>query len=412
MQSSRVFNRSALKAVAIYGSALFATFALASIARAEPRSGLGGDPELPQSAPPLNFARACEPGRHITIAAVGDVLPQDNLALQAYASPIGFQSLWPKVASYIQQADIAYANLEGPTAEGIDRQGSSTQDPGPTLDRIVYTGTALNFNYHPRIISDLKSTGFDVLSVANNHALDRKPIGVDLTVQAMIDRGMQYSGARRSNDPQAPLETIVARSGFNIAFIACTDVFNGGNSKHLVTACDGDFNKIAATIQRLNSDPSIDAVIVTPHWGVEYHHIATDRQRKFARKFLEAGASAIIGSHPHMLEEVESYRTQDGRDTLIAYSLGNFVSWQGIVPGLKTSMLLFVGLTKNPGEKAWVNGASYLPLWMDRGPNSINLAELSKQAPRSIVQNIVSKVMDPSRQLKAGQPLRTDIGCP
>lgn len=407
MSSSAIPSRSILKALALYGGALLAALALGSIAQA-----LDVEPPLPESAQPMTFTRACEAGDRLTIAAVGDVLPHESLALQAYQSPIGFQSLWTKVTPYIQQADIAYANLEGPAAAGVAQGGRLKVDPGPTLDRDVYTGTALMFNYHPRIISDLKASGFDVLSIANNHTLDRSTVGVDRTIEALIERGMPYSGAHRTDDPSAPLETVIERNGFRVAFIACTDVYNGRDAKRLITSCSGDFSRIASLIQRLNQDRSVDAVIVTPHWGVEYKHIATGGQRSLARKFLDAGASAVIGSHPHVLQEVESYVTKDGRETVIAYSLGNFVSWQGKVPGQKTTMLLFVGLTKRPGERAWVNGASYLPLWMDRNPNSINIAQLSKQASSSVVQNIVSKLMDPLRQLRPGTPLRTDLGCP
>lgn len=424
MASSKdVFNRSLLKALALYGATLLAALAFEAAAKAQAPASVGApspvnidratmEPPLPMTASPISFQRACEEGQHLVIAAVGDVLPHDPLAEQAYNSRLGFQSLWSKVTPFIQQADIAYANLEGPAAAGVSARGVLKADPGPVLDHDVYTGTSLVFNYNPRIISDLQASGFDILSVANNHALDRSPIGVDRTIEAMRSLNMPYSGAHMIDEPSAPIETIVEKNGFRIAFIACTDVYNGPDKMHLITACSGDLAKITSTIQRLNQDQTIDAVIVTPHWGEENHHIATDRQRKLARRFLEAGASAVIGSHPHELQEVETYRTQDGRETLIAYSLGNFVSFQGKHPGLKTTMLLFVGLTKRPGERAWVNGASYLPLWMDRGPHSVNLAEKSTQAPKAAVQNIVSRLMDPSRQLKANSPIRTDIGCP
>lgn len=399
-----------LKAIALYVGALLAALAFGTLSQAQvdPETI---EPALPASAQTLSFARACEPGQSITIAAVGDVLPHSGLAEQAYASKIGFESLWSKLVPFISAVDIAYANLEGAVADGIAGGGMKSADPGPTLNRFVYTGTSFLFNYHPRIIDDLKRSGFDILSVANNHALDRASIGVDKTVQNMIEHGMQYSGARRLLDTNASISTVVERSGFRVAFIACTDVYNGADPKHLVTAC-ADEGKIVAEIQRLNADSSIDAVIVAPHWGEEYHHIANGRQRAKARRFLDAGASAIIGSHPHMLEEVESYRTKDGRDTVVAYSLGNFVSGQGKRPGLKTTVLFYVGLTKRPGEKAWVNGVSYLPLWMDRGPHSINALENSTQAPRATAMDIISKLIDPSRAVRATLPIKTNLGCP
>jgi hypothetical protein len=412
---SAIFNRSVIKALLVYGAALFAIFALESLAKAQDLvlpviDPATIEPALPEQASVMSFSRACESGDHLMIAAVGDVLPHEGLAQQAYTSKLGFGSLWPKLTPYIQSADMAYANLEGPAAEGVAANGVLKSDPGEMLDHDVYTGTDLMFNYNPRIINDLKTTGFDIVSVANNHALDRTSIGVDRTIEAMNSRGLQFSGGHESSNAQAPIETIVERAGFRVAWIACIDVYNGPDPKHLITGC-GDEAKMISTIQRLNQDTSIDAVIVAPHWGVEYHHIASARQRLLARKFLEAGASAIIGSHPHMLEEVETYRTRDGRDTVIAYSLGNFVSGQGKRPGLKTSMMLFVGLTKRAGEKAWVNGASYLPLWMDRGPHSINIAEKSNQAPHATVERIVTHLADPARELKAGSPIRTDLGC-
>lgn len=402
-----------LKAALVYLTALAATAALGSIAQAQSADydPATVEPPLPAASTPMSFSRACEAGSMTTIAAVGDVLPHEGLAEQAYASYNGFESLWTKLVPYISAAGFAYANLEGPTAEGVAGSGVLMADPGPTLDRNVYTGTSFLFNYHPRIIDDLKRSGFDMVSVANNHSMDRSSIGVDRTVEAMIDHNMSYSGARRISDPNASISTIVDRNGFRLGWIACTDVMNGPDPKHLLTSC-GDEGKIIREISRLGQDPSVDAVIVTPHWGEEYHHVASSRQRAMARRFLDAGASAVIGSHPHMLQEMESYRTRDGRDTVVAYSLGNFVSGQGKRPGLKITVLMFVGLTKRPGEKAWVNGVSYLPLWMDRGPHSVNLAENSKQAPRALIANHLAHLMDPSRSLRATLPIKTNIGCP
>ncbi len=408
--------QSAAKAAALYAGALLASLAFSSLSQAQLMNVPAVDPQtiepqLPASASPMTFSRACEPGHSITIAAVGDILPHEGLATQAYSSKLGFESLWVKVVPYLQAADMAYANIEGPVADGVAGGGQVANDPGPTLNRFVYTGTSFLFNYHPRIIDDAKRSGFDIVSVANNHALDRSSVGVDRTVQNMIDHEMSFSGAHRSNDPNASISTIVERSGFRVAWIACTDVYNGPDPKHLITAC-ADTSRITSEVRSLAHDSTIDAVIIAPHWGEEYHHISSGRQHSLARLFLEAGASAVIGSHPHMLEEMETYRTSDGRDTVIAYSLGNFVSGQGKRPGLKTTVMMFLGLTKRPGEKAWVNGATYLPLWMDRGPHSINAAEKSAQAPHATVKNIISRLMDPSRAIHATLPIKTKVGCP
>ena len=67
----------------------------------------------------MSFSRACESGQSLTIAAVGDVLPHEGLAEQAYASFIGFESLWVKVVPYLKAADMAYANVEGPVGNAF-----------------------------------------------------------------------------------------------------------------------------------------------------------------------------------------------------------------------------------------------------------------------------------------------------
>lgn len=368
------------------------------------------EPPVPASAPTLSFARACEPGESIVISAIGDILPHSTLAKQAYGSKIGFESLWARLTPYFQQVDIAYANLEGPTAAGVAQGGRIKADPGPVLDQDVYTGTDMRFNYHPRMASDLKRSGFDIISMANNHAFDRKRVGLDLTVDVFREIGLPLVGAKKSTERGIPETVITEAKGFRVAWIACSEALNGADSGGQILLCGVDQNAIVAEIQRLTQDRTLDAIFVAPHWGDEYNHIAAKRQKVLARKFLDAGASAIVGSHPHMLQELESYKTQDGRDTVIAYSLGNFVSGQSCKVGQRLNALLFIGLTKRPGERAWVNGASYLPLWMNRGNYNNDVLSRSAGVPPKAME-VMSKLFDPSRELRAGQPIKTNLGC-
>lgn len=370
------------------------------------------EPPVPAVAPSLSFARACETGESIVISAVGDILPHSSFAKQSYRAEIGFESLWPRFTPYFQSVDIAYGNLEGPTASGVAQGGRLKADPGPVLDEDVYTGTDMRFNYHPRIIDDLKRSGFDLLSMANNHAFDRKAIGLDKTVDAFRERGVPLVGARKSTERGAPPAVITESKGFRIAWISCSEALNGADPRGQILRCGVDENEIVAEIQRLTGDRTIDAIFVAPHWGDEYRHIAAKRQRLLARSFLEAGASAIVGSHPHMLQELESYKTRDGRDTVIAYSLGNFVAGQNCKTGQRLNAVLFIGLTKRSGERAWVNGVTYMPGWIgrDKGYSALPLA-LASDAPKAKASGILSKLFDPSRELKPGQAIRTNPEC-
>jgi Bacterial capsule synthesis protein PGA_cap len=418
------FNKSRLSAYSsprvarLMGQALMVGLVplVAAIAHAAPAAesavrGISEEPPVPSAAQAVSFARACEAGESIVISAIGDILPHSGLQEQAYRSKIGFESLWPRLTPYFQQVDIAYGNLEGPAASGVVKGGRLKADPGPVLDQDVYTGTDMRFNYHPRIIDDLKRSGFDIVSMANNHAFDRRSIGIDRTIDAFRERGLLFAGARKTTESGLPQAVITESKGFRVAWIACSESMNGSDAGGQILMCGLNKNEIVSEIQRLSQDRTVDAIMVAPHWGDEYHHIAAKRQRVLARAFLDAGASAIIGSHPHMLQEMESYRTQDGRDTVIAYSLGNFVSGQGKKAGQKLNAMLFIGLTKRSGERAWVNGVSYLPLWMNRGPHAVDVLSKSNGVPTKTTTAVMNALFDPTRELKAGDPIKTNLGC-
>src|SRR5690606_33385277 len=101
----------------------------------------------------------------------------------------------------------------------------------------------------------------------------------------------------------------------------------------------GDGSTVEQTIAQLRAtgryakrEPKVDAVIVTPHWGKEYTHEVGDKERELARKWIEAGALAVIGSHPHVVQPWERIVAEDGREGLVLYSLGNFASHQPELP--------------------------------------------------------------------------------
>ncbi|MCA9525576.1 MAG: CapA family protein [Myxococcales bacterium] len=312
---------------------------------------------------PLVFAAACEPGDTLTIAAVGDVLLHGPLQQQAYASPDGFGSLWAGVADLLAAADVTYANLEGPTAAGVTSAGREARDPGPTFDGVVYSSYP-QFNYHPRLVADLQAAGVDVVSTANNHSLDRRALGADRTLEALEAGGLPYTGTRRS-DGTGVWHTYTEARGFRLAWLACTYGTNGiPDPRDQVLLCFEDRAEVLALVAELAAEPGVDAVIVTPHWGQEYQANPAQAQVDLAHDLLEAGATAVIGSHPHVLQPWERYVTASGREGFVIYSLGNFVSGQSHLPR-RSTLLLYLGLTRTAAGVR-VNGARYVPLHMTR----------------------------------------------
>ncbi len=321
----------------------------------------------PVASEPIRFADACRPGTKVTIAAVGDVLLHSPLQRQAYATPTGFATLWRNVKPLVERADLTYANLEGPCADGIS-MGTPAADPGRVFDGVVYSSYP-QFNYHPSLIPALKDLGVDVVSTANNHALDRRGRGADRTIENLRREGLAFTGTHTSTEPaQEPWHTITEAKGVRVAWLACTFSTNGiGDPKNQVLSCYEDKAKLLAEITMLSTSRNVDAVIVTPHWGVEYMHSPAEPEKRLAREMLDAGATAVIGGHPHVVQPMEKVRTRDGREGFVIYSLGNFVSGQS---GLaKTSALvLYLGLTKGSDGKVTINGVRHAPIQMTRGP--------------------------------------------
>lgn len=348
----------------------------------------------------INFDRKVSVPKLVTVAAVGDVLLHDTVQRYASFQRDGFLSLFNPIVDLIQAADVAFANLEGPAAAGVTKRGRVTAPPKRLWDRWVYTGYPM-FNYHPSVIRDLKLAGFDVLQTANNHSMDRFAIGADKTVDALVAAGMKFTGTRKRGETERPWYAITTtRKGgksWRIAWLACSYSTNGlPDRAGQVLQCYKHKGRVLRTISALSQRDDVDAVMFTPHWGWEYRHKANPRQQALAREAIDAGATAVIGTHPHVVQPVEKYVTASGREGFIAYSLGNFVSNQIGLPR-RSSLILMLGLQPDSSGKLRMATFGWIPIWMrnyggkmqaeaiDRaGPLALrNLVHLQRHLPRA-----------------------------
>jgi poly-gamma-glutamate capsule biosynthesis protein CapA/YwtB (metallophosphatase superfamily) len=214
---------------------------------------------------------------------------------------------------YMRVNDILLANLEGPIAE-----------------KAVKTSKAIAFRFPPDTVEILEKYYFDALSLANNHIFDMGTAGYDDTVKLLNEAGIANFGDPR--DSGSASSTVLLARGQKIAFLGLEDV---------VYKIDED--KAVKEIKRLVAKG--DTVIPVVHWGVEYTHKPNARQKDLAHKFIDAGAAAVIGHHPHV---VQAYETYKGRP--IFYSLGNAVFdqyWSADTQvGLSVSMIMDGGSTE------------------------------------------------------------------
>ncbi|MXW90422.1 MAG: CapA family protein [Rhodospirillaceae bacterium] len=326
----------------------------------------------------------------VTVAAVGDVLLHDAVQKFAATRPDGFRSLFRPVADLILGADIAFANLEGPAAAGVTKTGRTTAAPDRLWDGWVYSGYPM-FNYHPSVLDALKKTGFDVLLTANNHALDRYAVGADRTIDAIRAAGLKHTGTRRRGGDGQPwyavTEAVRAGRTWRIAWLGCTYGTNGIPDRHgQVLRCYRDRARALGIIEGLARRDDIHAVMFAPHWGAEYEHEPEPRQRALAAAAIEAGATAVIGTHPHVMQPVEKHVAKDGREGLIAYSLGNFVSNQ-ISLARRSAPILLLGLNPDPrqgsGGKLRLAAFGWIPIWVRNETGRIQVEAIDRAGPEA-----------------------------
>lgn len=314
----------------------------------------------PDKAPGKQIRAAS--GSEIVIAAVGDIMMPASIQKAVARNGHHYDILFEQVIKDLQ-ADIVFANLETP----ID-------------DRLPISGYP-KFNSRPELLAAMKRAGIGVVSVANNHALDAGPGGLIRTLDNIEAAGIVYAGAGRTRAEAEHISRLTVK-GISAAFLAYTYATNEGIPRKkkgmpsvniLRTDSDEDLARAAANVRQTRT--SADLVVVSLHWSDEYRSKPTPWQRRAARELIEAGADIILGHHPHVLQPIESYTASDGRQCLIAYSLGNFISSQNYgVSNLNRGharafrgdgIILMIHVKKEQGRTS-VTRAEFLPIWTAR----------------------------------------------
>jgi len=309
-------------------------------------------------AAPLPPVNTCQGAERLRLVSVGDVMMHRPVQRRGYAA--GFGPMLAQAAPWFRWADVAIANLESPTAPGILPGGRRAPvDPGPVFDDRVYSGYPL-FNAHPVLLDALQAAGITVVTTANNHALDRGVNGLVATMDELDRRGLPFTGTIR---PGAPRDFVLRlRGGLGtLALIGCSYSTNGIPDPHRqVLMCFRDRAELLALVAHEASRPGGAGVIVLPHWGEEYQHQPSAAQRDLGRALIRAGAMAVIGAHPHVVQPWEWVEGPAGLG-LIAYSTGNFISSQRSLPRA-TGMLLRAEICRGDSGGLVVAGAGWVPV--------------------------------------------------
>ena len=246
-----------------------------------------------------------EPEEAVTLLFAGDVLLSDHV-LNAYQSGGGITGVVDQnLLEEIQKADLFMVNEEFP----FSTRGEAAPDK-------QYT-----FRLPPERVSIFQEMGIDLVTLANNHALDFGTDALVDTLDTLDGAGISHVGAGR-NLEEAKKPVIVELQGKTIGFLGTYRVIretsrNASSSKPgmLVTY---DPSMTIQEIEKL--DQNCDYVVVYVHWGIERAEHPEEYQRAMGKQYIDAGADLVVGSHPHVLQGIEYYKGKP-----IIYSLGNFV---------------------------------------------------------------------------------------
>lgn len=252
----------------------------------------------------------------VKLSAVGDIL----LHGRVYGG-------LKKTSDYTLKAQLKNAN------KLFDRSDITVAN----LESII-AGTEIGLSAYPKFNAPveigyiLKEMGVDLVSIANNHILDRGEEGLLKSIENLEKIGLEYDGGFKSFKDRNRLR-IITRNGLRICFVSYTRGTNfikiPEDKPYLVNSLKKISSlKIQTTLRKIKSNNLADVIVVNLHFGEEYHLYPSSAQRELAASLADAGADVILGHHPHVLQPPEWIENSRGMKTFVAYSLGNFFSGQ------------------------------------------------------------------------------------
>jgi poly-gamma-glutamate capsule biosynthesis protein CapA/YwtB (metallophosphatase superfamily) len=319
----------------------------------------------------------------LSFAVSGDVIPHDAVRAAAAAAgdgEAGWQALLSDVADVFEGVDFGFVNMETPVAP------EHSHGTKPFM-----------FDAPVALPQALKASGIKIVSFANNHAMDQGWAGFAETREHLRETGLLFAGTS-DNAATAFQPVFTEAHGIKVGWLGMTRWLNGNRNPDDPNAPQVNFfpypgesggapgadeATVLAAVKAARAQ--CDLLVVSIHWGIEYSPAPRPEDVDLAHKFLEAGASVVVGHHPHVLQPMETYRTQDGRNTVIFYSLGNFLSNQSrtYVDGLnpdaegdpRDEMIgLFSAVRKDYGPagiRVEVGHVGFLPMWEENNRNEI-----------------------------------------
>jgi len=250
---------------------------------------------------------------HVDLLMIGDVLVHKPVYTSGIKEDgtLNYDHLFMNIQEDLNDAEIKIVNQE-----------------------TILGGSELGFSSYPCFNSPQEiglsevNAGFNFVLHATNHAMDKKYVAIENTVNFWNNYPeITMLGLNLSAEDQEVIHTYT-QNGLTIALLNYTYGTNGiplpADKPYLVNLLDEE--KVTNDI--LKAKEIADFVIVLPHWGTEYRYTPDSLQEKYTKLFSDLGVDLVIGTHPHVLENIEVITNDEGHEMLVYYSLGNYVSGQ------------------------------------------------------------------------------------
>ncbi|WP_264668564.1 CapA family protein [Arthrobacter sp. VKM Ac-2550] len=322
------------------------------------QEGSDGGSQVPSSSFATSSATAgagpeCAVVRCTSVVMTGDLLLHEALWEQAAEDaeetgqgPLDFGPILSAQQPYVDTSDLALCHVETPVAEA----------GGPYA---AYP----SFNAPPQILDAIAELGYDACTTASNHTIDRGTAGLERTLDALDEAGLEHTGSYRTR-AEAEEVLIMDTPAARVAVIEATYALNGlvPDQPWQVDMLDADAMIAKAKQAR---EEGADIVLGAVHAGDEYTNHANAQQQDVAHKLADSGEfSLIYGHHSHSVQPIEKYK-----DTWIVYGLGNAIAAHATPNILNTEGLMVrAQFSQNDDGGPWdVSRLAWLPVTFD-GP--------------------------------------------
>lgn len=295
--------------------------------------------------------------KKVSFIAVGDNIGHERVHIfgDSQAGEIGddlydFKPAYQYVEDLVQDADLAFINQES-IIGGVD---------------LGVHGYPV-FNSPEALADDLVDVGFNMVAGANNHTFDTGVAAVNHASAYWRNfEDVIYTGAYDSLEDFNTIRTIT-KNGITFSLLAYTYGTNGYTTSNDYNTNLFDKDQISRDVA--NAKEISDVIIVSAHWGNENTYSTSSFQEEYAQHFADCGVDVVIGTHPHVIQPIEWIEGENGNETLVAYSLGNFLSTMEDLDNQLEGMLSLE--FEMIDEEVLITNVSWIPLINHFG-NGIN----------------------------------------